>query len=193
MDNEFKNEPVNLDNESDSTESKSKAISLDKPNDEESKSVEIPSDANESDKKSDIINTFQSLTENSGNKESESTQAAPPPLKIEYTPNTQPTKPPQKAFAVAGLVIGIVSIICCCCNEYITIFLSAIAIAFFFVDKKVNGTVNGMAIAGLVGGIFSLTLSVFALIISSTSFYKDLLATYESAINSYMSGIDTMQ
>ena len=116
-----------------------------------------------------------------------------PPLNINYTPEPQfEDKKPQKGFAIAGLVLGILSIICCCCNEYISLIMGILAVVFFFVDKKQNGSINGMAIAGLVCGLVSIAISVFGLILSTTDFYKEFLATYEAYLDEYMSQLENM-
>lgn len=112
--------------------------------------------------------------------------------RIEYVPEEQ-NKTPQKGYAIASLVLGIVSIVCCCCGTYVPMILSVLAIVFFFVDKKRNGVANGMAIAGLVCGIFSLLISVTGLIISSTDFYNNLMADYQSILDSMMADIEAVE
>lgn len=100
------------------------------------------------------------------------------------------SKPPEKGYAIASLVLGILGIVCCCCYEYAAMVLSVLAIVFFVVDKKKNGSSNGMAIAGLVCGIFSLLMSVMGIAIASTTFYKELLNSYESILNSMLSDLE---
>ncbi len=65
-------------------------------------------------------------------------------------------------FAVASLVLGIVAIcVCCfCCGmTYIlTGILGVLAVVFAIVSRSMNGKFHGLAIAGLILGIFALVL-----------------------------------
>ena len=61
---------------------------------------------------------------------------------------------PNPGMAVAGMICGILSIVLCCCSQYIGYVLA----------KQKAGT--GMAIAGLVCSIFGLLISVCLIIVS---------------------------
>lgn len=86
----------------------------------------------------------------------------------------------SKAFAIASMVLGILSVIMCCCIEYISIILGVLAIVFYAIDKKNNGKSNGMAIAGLVCGIVGLSLSVIGIIISVSGFLNTFEESFET-------------
>ncbi len=63
------------------------------------------------------------------------------------------TKPKTVGFSIASMVLGIVSVVCCCFGWTGLIF-GALAIAFSIVSRKVLGYFDGMSIAGLIVGIF---------------------------------------
>lgn len=67
-------------------------------------------------------------------------------------------KKPVNGFAIAGMVIGILSLVLCCCSEYIGLVLGILAIIFSIIAKKQGP--SGMATAGLICGIIALVLSV---------------------------------
>lgn len=70
-----------------------------------------------------------------------------------------PTMPnPSKPYAIASLVLGILSLFCCCCY-YIAGVLAILAIVFAFIARKKNaGKLPGMAIVGLVLAIIGLVI-----------------------------------
>ena len=65
------------------------------------------------------------------------------------------TKPKTIGFSVASMVLGILSVICCCMG-WSGLILGALAIVFSIVSRKVLGYFDGMSIAGLIVGIFGL-------------------------------------
>lgn len=77
--------------------------------------------------------------------------------------NTTSAAPAEKKdFSIASMVLGIVALVCCCI-WYISIPCSVLAIIFAVVGKKKGG--KGMATAGLVLGIISITLYVLLIIL----------------------------
>ena len=66
---------------------------------------------------------------------------------------------PNPGMAVAGMICGILSIVLCCCSQYITLLLAVVGLG-----KQKAGT--GMAIAGLVCSILGLLISVCLIIVS---------------------------
>ena len=80
---------------------------------------------------------------------------------------------PGKGYAIASLVTGILSLLCC-----IPIISSILAIVFFAVARR-QGNKSGMAIAGLVCGIIGLVLvlMVFSLAFSE-SFWEGFWEGY---------------
>ncbi len=63
------------------------------------------------------------------------------------------TKPKTVGFSVASMVLGILSVICCCLG-WSGLILGTLAIVFSIVSRKVLGYFDGMSIAGLIVGIF---------------------------------------
>lgn len=91
----------------------------------------------------------------------------------------EPTqKKPQNGYAIASLVLGIVSVAacCCCCLETFGLILTGVcallAIIFAFLSKKNNdGKMDGRAIAGLVLGIVG-TVMLLVLLVAIVSTYS---------------------
>ena len=102
--------------------------------------------------------------------------------------NTTPKK--DNGFAIASLVLGIFSILCCCCISYVSIATGVLSIVFFIIDKQKNNSSNGMAIAGLVCSIFSIVICVASLIFTYSPLFKELMGMYESMIYSIMSDMN---
>ena len=73
---------------------------------------------------------------------------------------------PNPGMAVAGMTCGILSIVLCCCSQYITLILAVVGLGLsgYVLAKQKAGT--GMAIAGLVCSIFGLLISVCLIIVS---------------------------
>ena len=86
----------------------------------------------------------------------------------------------SKAFSIASMVLGILSIIMCCCIEYISIILGVLAIVFYAIDKKNNGKSNGMAVAGLVCGIVGVSISALSIIIAISGVLDGFMETFET-------------
>ncbi len=84
----------------------------------------------------------------------------------------------NRGFAIASMILGILSILCCCFT-YIGIALSIIAIVFAVVSRVRMGYFDGMAIAGLVLGIIGFVFGVSILIID-IAFTEQLEAWLEA-------------
>ena len=85
-----------------------------------------------------------------------------------YTPNCDPyMMPPEqkqsKGFAIASLVLGIASIVCCCL-DVVSVVCAILAIVFAVLSRRQLGEFHGMAIAGLICGIVGLALSVYLIV-----------------------------
>ena len=72
-------------------------------------------------------------------------------------------KPKTMAWSVASLVLGIISIICCCLGWTGLIFGVA-AIIFSVISRKTLGYFDGMSIAGMITGIFGLVFGAVMLL-----------------------------
>ena len=98
----------------------------------------------------------------------------------------------QRGFAIASLVLGILSVVCCCCGEIFSLICATISIVFFIIDKKRNVFASGLAIAGLICSIFAVLICVGSFIISTTDFYKEFMSTYESIFESMLVDMEQM-
>ena len=89
-----------------------------------------------------------------------------------YTGFHPTEKKPKNGYAIASLVLGIISVAscCCCCNTSITGLIlmgvcAILAIVFAFVSKKnSSGKMDGKAIAGLVLGIVAIVILLLFLV-----------------------------
>ena len=80
-------------------------------------------------------------------------------------PYAMPEKKPSKGFAVAALVLGIASLVCCCFSS-ISLICSVLAIVFAIIGRRHAGYFDGMCTAGLVCGIVAAVLAAFSIISS---------------------------
>lgn len=77
-------------------------------------------------------------------------------------------------FAIASLICGIVSLVCCCFTLFSAILaIAAVVLGIITLCFKYDG--KGMAIAGIVTGGIGLLIVIFAMIISGSSAYNDYL------------------
>ncbi len=68
-------------------------------------------------------------------------------------------EPKGTGFAVASLVLGILGVVCCCA-WYLSLIFGILSIVFAVVNKKQNGKMSGMALAGLICGIVGVVMVV---------------------------------
>lgn len=91
---------------------------------------------------------------------------------------------PNNGFAIASLVLGIVSLLCsCCCNCLIPV-TATLSIIFAIVSKKGN-PMNGMALAGMICSIVSFVLLAFSFAFLMLN--PDYVAEFEKA---FMEGLE---
>ncbi len=84
-------------------------------------------------------------------------------------------------FAIASLVCGIMSILCCCLTLFSGVLgLAAIVLGIITLSFKYDG--KGMAIAGIATGSFGLVIAAFTLILS----LSDGALHYESILDEFM-------
>ena len=100
-------------------------------------------------------------------------------------------KPKTMGWSVASMVLGILSLVCCCIGWTGAIFGIG-AIVFSVVAKKSLGYFDGMAIAGLVCGIFGCVFGAALLLGSSLipdeyfeEFYKEYEQYYNNGLNQF--------
>ena len=101
-----------------------------------------------------------------------------------------------RGFAIAALVLGIVSIcICCCCCFcdllIVPLICAVLAIVFAIVSKhqSEDKKMHGMAIAGLILGIVGLVICVLligTILLIPDTFSEEFMKEYESIIREEM-------
>lgn len=79
----------------------------------------------------------------------------------------------KNGMAVASLVLGIISI-CCCCVSWLSLILGVLAIVFAVLGRK-NPAKKGLTTAGLVMGIIAVVLAVVSIIVARTDWYQDVV------------------
>jgi hypothetical protein len=72
-------------------------------------------------------------------------------------------RPKTKGWSVASMVLGIISVICCC-GGWCGIILGIGAIILAIVSRKSLGYFDGMSVAGIVLGIFGFVLGITLII-----------------------------
>ena len=71
--------------------------------------------------------------------------------------------PRSRGWSVASMVLGILSVICCCIT-YGGLIMGLLAIVFAVVSRRNLGYFDGMAIAGLVLGIIGAVFGIMTII-----------------------------
>ena len=96
-------------------------------------------------------------------------------------------KPKNDGFAIASLVLGIASLLCCGgITAILSVIFGAISISK---SKRLNNKSNGMAIAGLVLGIVSLVmLIVFVASGAYTEFMNGFYEGFYEGLDMYTYG-----
>ncbi len=90
------------------------------------------------------------------------TQPKEPPFFADPAPLSLNQKEPV-GFAVASMVLGILSLVCCCFAE-LGLILSILALLFAGLSRRQLHRFNGMALAGLIMGIIGVVLAAFSII-----------------------------
>ena len=97
----------------------------------------------------------------------------------QYAPDPFEDKPvpASRGLSITSLVLGILSVLgCCCCTP-----LGVVAVVLAIVYSKRAGKLDGMALAGLILGIIGIVFSVIAIIIVGLNselymeYYEDIL------------------
>ena len=87
---------------------------------------------------------------------------------VKYEPiDINKALPPTRGFSIASMVLGILSLITCCC-VYTPILFGALAVVFALISRKKIGVLDGMSIAGLICGILGFVIGVSIIIYVNT-------------------------
>ena len=68
----------------------------------------------------------------------------------------------SRGFAIASLVLGILSLVCCCL-PYGGLVMAILAVVFAIVSRKKMGYFDSLAIAGLIVGIIGVIFGAFSI------------------------------
>lgn len=82
-------------------------------------------------------------------------------------PYGQPPQQGSQGFAIAGMVLGIISLVCCC-SGYIALVLGVIGMVLSIVSLVQKRPGKGMAIAGIVCSAIAIVLIVVLLAIGNS-------------------------
>lgn len=85
----------------------------------------------------------------------------------------QPITVPGKGLGVAGMVLGIISLVFCCCTLYISVPCAVIGLILSAVGMskaKKAGMKNGCAVAGIVCSCIALALTILVYVLAATIF-----------------------
>ncbi len=91
----------------------------------------------------------------------------------------------SKGFQIASLVLGIVSLVCCCCGLF-SLIAAALGLVFGIIGlnkAKLSSSPSGMAIGGIITSAIGLVLTVVAWVMSAafanSAYYEDFMAEFE--------------
>ena len=88
----------------------------------------------------------------------------------------------SRAWSVASLAVSVVSLICCC-SHWVGAVLGAIAIVFAIISRRSIGYFDGLAIAGLIVGIFGVVFGVagyiFLYTLETSEYFEEFLRELE--------------
>ena len=93
--------------------------------------------------------------------------------------------PRSRGWSVASLVLGILSIVCCCV-EYGGLIMGILAIVFSIISRRNLGYFDGMAIAGLITGMIG---AVFGIAMLALGLY---LNANPEILESYMEYLESI-
>ncbi len=86
------------------------------------------------------------------------------------------------------MILGILSLVLCCCSGYPGVVLGGVAIALAVISKKQEGSYDSQAKAGLILGIIGAALGLVVVILSWTSAYwmtDDMWRAWEEYLSQY--------
>lgn len=81
-----------------------------------------------------------------------------------YVDPPMQSQEPKRGKAIAALILGIASVVFCCCCNYVGVICGIIGIVLACLSKKDNGKFSGMAMTGLIFSIVG-TIGSFIMVI----------------------------
>ncbi|MBO7304536.1 MAG: DUF4190 domain-containing protein [Clostridia bacterium] len=104
-------------------------------------------------------------------------------------------RPKTRVWSVFSMVFGILSVVCCCLT-YVALVFGILALVFAVVSRTRLGYFDGMAIAGLVLGVFGTVIGFSFAILpflipdeALTKYLQDFLDGYYQSLE----GVEGMQ
>ena len=97
---------------------------------------------------------------------------------------------PSRAWSVAALVLGILSILCCC-SYVITAVMVVLAIVCAVVSRKNLGYFDGISIAGLITAIFGFVILVSNVVVD-VFFAEEITRYLEEYMHEYLQMLEEM-
>ena len=95
----------------------------------------------------------------------------------------------SKIFSVASFAVALCSVLCCCL-PWFGLVTGILSVVFAVVSRKTIGYFDGLAVAGLIIGIFGIVFGVSNMIldylINNTDYLNEFLAEYEKMLEQYM-------
>lgn len=108
-----------------------------------------------------------------------------------YTPQPeQPQKDPGHGLAIASLVLGILSILSCCC-VYLAVILGVVGIVLAIISKSKSlaGKMETMATVGMIlsilGVVIAVGMIIWSVAFSQTPAYQEMMNQYMNMYGSY--------
>ncbi len=105
--------------------------------------------------------------------------AQEPQSAYNFTP--PPVRPESNGYAIASLILGVVSLVLCCCCP-VSIVTSILAIVFAILSRQ-GQPMNGKALGGMICGIVSIAITVVSIVFTvamySETNAEDFMQFYE--------------
>lgn len=94
-------------------------------------------------------------------------------------------KPGDQGLAITGLILGVLSLICCCTGMGFPFAVGSLIVSIISLNQKKPG--KGMAIAGIVCSVLGLLLSIIMIIVSVIGAFALENSVYSTAFDNYYS------
>ncbi len=95
----------------------------------------------------------------------------------------------NRGMAIASLVVGILSILCCCC-AYLSVILGIVGIVLAVLSRPKDGKFEGVAMGGLICSIVGLVLGVILIIVNVATQNS---ADYTQMMDMYMQMLQELE
>lgn len=83
-----------------------------------------------------------------------------------------PAQKGGKGLAIASMVLGIVSLVCCCCGGFISLILAITGLILGIISQS-RGS-SGYAIAGIITSAFGIVFGIIGVVIAVSGIFDDI-------------------